>query len=57
MPDPLRNDALSNLAGTLAHHGEVAMAIKLAASLDTAQDRLRAYELVASAVRDSRERD
>ncbi len=57
MPDPLRNGALSNLAETLAHHGQVAMAIKLAASLDTAQDRLRAYDLVASAVRDGRERE
>jgi len=57
LTDPLRIGALSNLAESLAYRGKVAEALTFAASLDTAQDRLRAYELVASAVRDRPERD
>ena len=54
MPTGERNVALANLAGNLAGKGQVAEAMKLAASLETAEERLTAYDLVAIAIRDGR---
>jgi beta-lactamase regulating signal transducer with metallopeptidase domain/tetratricopeptide (TPR) repeat protein len=57
IPGGSRSVALSNLAGAQARRGDVAGAFKLAASFETAQERLTAYELVACAIRDGDERD
>jgi len=53
MPAGMRNVALGNLAGDLARRGDVAGAIKLAASLETPDERLTAFALTASAIRDA----
>jgi beta-lactamase regulating signal transducer with metallopeptidase domain/tetratricopeptide (TPR) repeat protein len=42
----------SNLAAGLARKGDVPAALKLAASLKTAEERLTAYELIAYAIKD-----
>ena len=57
IPGGSRSVALSNLAGAQARRGDVAGAFKLAASFETARERLTAYELVACAIRDGHERD
>jgi beta-lactamase regulating signal transducer with metallopeptidase domain/tetratricopeptide (TPR) repeat protein len=50
----MRIVALGNVAGNLAQKGEVAEAMKLAASFETADERLTAYNLVAIAICDGR---
>jgi tetratricopeptide (TPR) repeat protein len=50
----MRKVTLGNLAGNFARKGHVAEAMKLAASLETAEERLTAYDLVAIAIRDGR---
>jgi len=54
MPAGARNVALGNLAGDLARRGDVAGAMKLAASLETPEERLMAFGLTACAIRDAR---
>ncbi len=54
MPPGMRSFTLGNLAGNLARKGQVAGAMKLAASFEEASDRLTAYDLVAIAIRDGR---
>jgi beta-lactamase regulating signal transducer with metallopeptidase domain len=49
---PMRNVILSNLAGQLAHSGDVTGAMKLATTFETAEERLTAIQLVACAIRD-----
>jgi beta-lactamase regulating signal transducer with metallopeptidase domain/tetratricopeptide (TPR) repeat protein len=56
LPDGMRDNVLSNLAGNLARHGDVTGAFKLAAVLETPQQRLWAFDLAAIAVRESRTR-
>ena len=50
----MRTVALGNLAGNFARKGQVGQAMKLAESLETAEERLTAYDLVAIAIRDGR---
>ena len=50
------NVALGNLAGCLARNGQMAEAMKLAASIKSPDGKLTAYDLVAIAVRDGRTR-
>jgi len=57
IPGGSRSAALSNLVGAQARKGDISGAFKLAASLDTVQERLTAYEIVACFIRDGRERD
>jgi beta-lactamase regulating signal transducer with metallopeptidase domain/tetratricopeptide (TPR) repeat protein len=57
IPGGSRSVALSNLAGAQARRGDVSGAFRLAASFETVQERLTAYELVACAIRDGREKD
>jgi hypothetical protein len=52
-PAAVRGQAIMSLAARLAYLGKVPAALKLAASLETAEERVTAYEAVASAVRDS----
>ena len=51
-----QNVALGNLAGNLARKGQVSEAMKLAASLETDEQRMMAYDLVAIAIRDGQAR-
>jgi beta-lactamase regulating signal transducer with metallopeptidase domain/tetratricopeptide (TPR) repeat protein len=54
MPPGTRRIAVGNLAGNFARKGQVAEAMKLAERLETAEERLTAYDLVAIAIRDGR---
>jgi beta-lactamase regulating signal transducer with metallopeptidase domain/tetratricopeptide (TPR) repeat protein len=56
LPDGMRDNVLSNLAGNLARRGDVAGAFKLAAALETPQQRLWAFDLTAIAIREGRTR-
>ena len=56
LPEGMRDTVLSNLAGSLARRGDVAGAFKLAAALETPQQRLWAYDLAAIAIREGRTR-
>ena len=57
LPEGIRDPVLSNLAGNLARRrGDVAGAFKLAAALETPQQRLWAYDLAAIAIREGRTR-
>jgi len=49
---PARNLALSSLAGDLARQGNVTAAAELAKSLETHQERLTAFQVMACAIRD-----
>ncbi len=57
MPPGTCNVALGNLAGCLAHNGEMAEAMKLAASIESPDGKLTAYDLVAIAIRDGRTKE
>jgi len=52
MPGGMRNVVMSNLAGALARKGDVAGAFNLAASFETPQERLTAFQVTACAIRD-----
>jgi hypothetical protein len=52
LPDGARDTVLANLAGNLARHGDAVGAFKLAASLETPQQRLWAFDLAAIAIRE-----
>ena len=54
MPGESRQWALSGLCRDLAYKGDVAAAVKLAESFATSQERLWAFESIASAVQDGR---
>ncbi len=54
MAPQTRDVAFSNLAGNLARKGKATEAMKLAETLETAEQRLMAYDLVAIAIRDAR---
>ncbi len=56
LPAGMIDVVMGNLAGNLAHHGDVAGAFKLAASLETPQQRLMAFDLAALAVGQDRAR-
>ncbi len=52
MPAGTRSVALSNLAGQIARKGDVAEAMKLAERIETPQERMTAFDLIAIAIRD-----
>jgi tetratricopeptide (TPR) repeat protein len=54
MPPGTCNAALGNLAGCLARNGQMTEAMKLAASIESPDGKLTAYDLVAIAIRDGR---
>ena len=56
MPAEMRDVTMGNLAGNLARRGDVAGAFKLAAGFETPQQRLFAFDLAATAVREGRTR-
>ena len=56
MQGPMRNVMLSNLAGHLARKGDVAGAMKLATTFETAEERLTAFQVIACAIRDGEAR-
>jgi hypothetical protein len=48
----MQNVVLSNLAGQLARQGDVTAAFRLAASLESHEQRLTAIQLTACVIRD-----
>jgi hypothetical protein len=54
MPGESRQEALSSLARDLARKGDVARALKLAEGFETPEERLWAFESIATVLHDGR---
>jgi hypothetical protein len=54
MPGESRQEALSSVARDLARKGDVAQALKLAEGFETSQERLWAFESIATVLHDGR---